>query len=70
MPGWRARHRAPGGNAGHTAQALAWQAERLCFLAWAQIPGAMSKAGLREVLLQTYKRIIFAADDPDPELST
>jgi hypothetical protein len=57
----------PGCDARHTAEALAWQAERLCFRAWAQLPGAMSKKELCEVCLEAYMRTIFLADDPDPE---
>src|SRR5258708_37229635 len=36
----------PGCDARLTAEALAWQAERLCFRAWAQVPGAMSRQEL------------------------
>lgn len=57
----------PGGDAQHTAEALAWQAERLCFRTWAQLPGAMSKKELGQVCLEAYMRLIFLADDPDPE---
>jgi AcrR family transcriptional regulator len=57
----------PGCDARHTAQALAWQAERLCFRTWAQLPGAMSRKELGEVCLEAYMRMIFLADDPDPE---
>jgi AcrR family transcriptional regulator len=57
----------PGRDARYTAEALAWQAERLCFRAWAQLPGAMSKEELCEVCLEAYMRMIFLADDPDPE---
>lgn len=57
----------PGCDARHTAEALTWQAERLCFRTWAQLPGALSKKELSEVCLQAYMRMIFLADDPDPE---
>jgi AcrR family transcriptional regulator len=57
----------PGLSARATAQALAWQAERLHFRAWAQVPGAMSQSELCEVCLEAYMRMIFLADDPDPE---
>ncbi len=57
----------PGCDARRTAEALAWQAERLSFLAWAELPGAMSKQELCEVCLEAYMRMIFLADDPDPE---
>lgn len=64
----RERGVAPQGcDARHTAEALAWQAERLCFRAWAQLPGAMSRNELGEVCLEAYMRMIFLADDPDPE---
>ena len=64
----RERGVAPQGcDARHTAEALAWQAERLCFRAWAQLPGAMSRNELAEVCLEAYMRMIFLADDPDPE---
>jgi TetR/AcrR family transcriptional regulator, ethionamide resistance regulator len=64
----RERGVAPRGcDARHTAEALAWQAERLCFRAWAQLPGAMSANELGEVCLEAYMRMIFLADDPDPE---
>lgn len=43
------------------------QAERMCFRTWAQLPGAMSKKELGEVCLEAYMRMIFLADDPDPE---
>jgi AcrR family transcriptional regulator len=59
----------PGGDAQHTAEALAWQAERLCFRTWAQLPGAMSKKELGQVCLEAYMRLIFLADDPDPNTS-
>ena len=57
----------PGYSARRIAEGLAWQAERLCFRAWAQLPGAMSKKQLAEVSLEAYMRTIFLADDPDPE---
>lgn len=57
----------PGCDARRTAEALAWQAERLSFRAWAELPGAMSKTELRDVCLEAYLRMIFLADDPDPE---
>jgi AcrR family transcriptional regulator len=57
----------PGLSARTTAQALAWQAERLHFRAWAQLPGAMSQDELCEACLGAYMRLIFVADDPDPE---
>ena len=57
----------PGGDARHTAQALAWQAERLCFRTWAQLPGALSRQELGDVCLEAYMRMIFLDDDPDPE---
>src|SRR5262249_39820072 len=57
----------PGCDARHTAQALAWQAERLCFRTWAQLPGATSRTELCEVCLEAYMRMIFLDDDPDPE---
>jgi AcrR family transcriptional regulator len=60
----------PGCDARHTAEALAWQAERLCFRAWAQLPGAMSKKDLGDVCLEAYMRMIFLADDPDPEYTS
>jgi hypothetical protein len=59
---------APSGyDARRIAEALVWQSERLCFRAWAQIPGAMSKKQLAEVCLEAYMRMIFLAVDPDPE---
>ena len=57
----------PGLSARVTAEALAWQAERLHFRAWAQLPDAMTQSELCEVCLTAYMRQIFAADDPDPE---
>ena len=57
----------PGGDARHIAEALAWQAERLCFRTWAQLPGAMSREELGDVCLEAYMRMIFLDDDPDPE---
>src|SRR6267142_5707423 len=57
----------PGYNARRIAEALAWGTERLHFRAWAEIPGAMSKKQLRDVCLEAYMRMIFLADDPDPE---
>jgi TetR/AcrR family transcriptional regulator, ethionamide resistance regulator len=50
-----------------TAEALAWQAERLHFRAWAQLPDAMLQSELCEVCLTAYMRMIYLADDPDPE---
>lgn len=59
---------APAGyDARRMAEALAWQAERLHFLAWAELPGAMTKKQLRDTCLEAYMRMIFLADDPDPE---
>jgi AcrR family transcriptional regulator len=64
----RERGVAPAGcDARYIAEALAWQAERLCFRTWAQLPGAMSKNELCETSLNSYMRMIFLADDPDPE---
>ena len=57
----------PGYNARRVAEALAWGTERLHFRAWAEIPGAMPKKQLRDVCLEAYMRMIFLADDPDPE---
>lgn len=57
----------PGYNARRVAEALTWQAERLHFRSWAEFPGAMSKKQLCEVCLESYMRLIFLADDPDPE---
>jgi AcrR family transcriptional regulator len=57
----------PGYNARRLAEALAWQNERLHFRAWAGLPGAMSKKQLCEVALESYMRLIFLDDDPDPE---
>jgi len=57
----------PGYNARRLAEALTWQAERLYFRAWAELPGAMSKKQLCEICLEAYMRMIFLADDPDPE---
>ncbi len=57
----------PGYNARRIAEALAWQNERLHFRAWAGLPGAMSKKQLCEIAMETYMRMIFLADDPDPE---
>jgi AcrR family transcriptional regulator len=57
----------PGYNARRMAEALAWQNERLHFRAWAELPGAMSKKQLCEVAVEAYMRMIFLADDPDPE---
>ena len=57
----------PGYNASRVAEALTWQAERLHFRAWTELPGAMSKKQLIEVGLEAFMRMIFLADDPDPE---
>jgi AcrR family transcriptional regulator len=57
----------PGYHARRVAEALTWQAERLHFLAWTELPGAMSKKQLCEVSLEAFMRMIFLADDPDPE---
>jgi hypothetical protein len=57
----------PGYKARQIAEALAWQAERLCFRAWAGLPEAMSKKELGAICLESYMRTIFLADDPDPE---
>ena len=57
----------PGYGARRIAEGLAWQAERIQFRAWAELPGAMSKKQLRDVCLEAYMRMIFLADDPDPE---
>jgi TetR/AcrR family transcriptional regulator, ethionamide resistance regulator len=57
----------PGYDARRVAEALTWQAERLHFLAWTELPGAMSKQQLCEVSLEAFMRTIFLADDPDPE---
>jgi hypothetical protein len=43
------------------------ETERLCFRAWAQLPGALSKEELCEVCLEAYMRMIFVTGDPDPE---
>lgn len=67
----RERGVAPAGlSARTTAHALAWQAERLHFRAWAQLPEAMSQSELCEVCLTAYMRMIYLADDPDPEQTT
>jgi AcrR family transcriptional regulator len=58
----------PGYNARRVAEALTWQAERLYFNAWVELPGAMSKKQLCEVRLEAYMRVIFLADDPDPSM--
>jgi hypothetical protein len=58
---------APGYNARRVAEALTWQAERLHFQAWAELPGAMSRKQLCDICLEAYMRMIFLADDPDPE---
>jgi TetR/AcrR family transcriptional regulator, ethionamide resistance regulator len=59
---------APGGlDARRLAEALAWQSERLYFRSWAELPGAMSKQELITVTVENYMRMIFVADDPDPE---
>ena len=60
----------PGLGAVRTAEALTWQAERLHFRAWARMPGAPSRAELRHACLEAYMRMIFLADDPDPEVLT
>jgi AcrR family transcriptional regulator len=57
----------PGYDARRIAEAIAWQAERLYFRSWAELPGAMSKKQLCDVSLEAYMRMIFLADDPDPE---
>ena len=57
----------PGYNARRVAEALTWQPERLHFRAWTELPGAMSKKQLCEVSLEAFMRMIFLADDPDPE---
>ncbi|WP_042426642.1 TetR/AcrR family transcriptional regulator [Streptacidiphilus anmyonensis] len=57
----------PGLDARTTAQALAWQAERLNFRAWAQLPQSLSQSELCEVCLTAFMRMIYLADDPDPE---
>jgi hypothetical protein len=57
----------PGYHARRVAEALTWQAERLHFFAWTEFPGAMSKQQLCEVSLEAFMRMIFLADDPDPE---
>ena len=57
----------PGYDARRVAEALTWQAERLHFFAWTELPGAMSKQQLCEVSLEAFMRMIFLADDPDPE---
>lgn len=57
----------PGYEARRIAEALFWQTERQCFRSWAELPGAMSKKQLGDVLLETYMRTVFLADDPDPE---
>jgi hypothetical protein len=49
------------------AEAISWQAKRLYFRSWAELPGALSRAQLGEVYLETYVSTIFMADDPDPE---
>ena len=56
-----------GYDARRIAEALAWQNERLHFCAWAELPGALSKKQLCEVGLEAYMRMIFLAEDPDPE---
>jgi TetR/AcrR family transcriptional regulator, ethionamide resistance regulator len=57
----------PGCDARRVAEAIAWQAERLYFYSWADLPGAMSKKQLVDVCVEAYMRMIFLADDPDPE---
>jgi TetR/AcrR family transcriptional regulator, ethionamide resistance regulator len=57
----------PGYDAHRVAEAIAWQAERLSFLSWANLPGAMSKKQLCDICVEAYMRMIFLADDPDPE---
>ena len=56
-----------GYDARRVAEALTWQAERINFRAWAGLPGAMSKKQLCDVCLEAFMRMIFLADDPDPE---
>jgi TetR/AcrR family transcriptional regulator, ethionamide resistance regulator len=56
-----------GYDARRVAEAIAWQAERLYFRSWADLPGAMSKKQLCDVSVEAYMRMIFLADDPDPE---
>jgi TetR/AcrR family transcriptional regulator, ethionamide resistance regulator len=57
----------PGYKARRIAELLAWQNERIHFRSWADLPGAMSKKQLCDVCLESYMRMVFLADDPDPE---
>ncbi len=57
----------PGCDARRIAEAITWQSERRHFRAWAELPGAMSKKQLCDACLESYMRMIFLADDPDPE---
>lgn len=49
------------------AEALAWQSERLYFRSWSDMPGALTKNELVKVVVASFMRMVFLADDPDPE---